>query len=109
MKTINIGKKLFREDDKYAFENALFLAERKELCLNMISSPGSGKKTILARTIKELRGKMKIGVIEGDIQTGTDAERITGDRSARCSNQHRRRMPFAGASDQRSAEDSARR
>jgi hydrogenase nickel incorporation protein HypB len=42
----------------------------------MISSPGSGKTTILARTIRELRGKLKIGVIEGDIQTSLDAERI---------------------------------
>ncbi len=76
MEKINIEKKILRENDKYAFENILFLTERKKLCLNMISSPGSGKTTILARTINELKGKMKIGVIEGDIQTDIDAERI---------------------------------
>jgi len=54
----------------------MFLAERKKLCLNMISSPGSGKTTILTRTIDELKGKLRIGVIEGDIQTDLDAERI---------------------------------
>jgi len=42
----------------------------------MISSPGSGKTTILARTISDLKDKIKIGVIEGDIQTDIDAERI---------------------------------
>jgi len=42
----------------------------------MISSPGSGKTTILTRAINELKGKIKIGVIEGDIQTDLDAERI---------------------------------
>ena len=76
MEKIDVGKKILRENDKYAFENTLFLTERKKMCLNMISSPGSGKTTILARTINELRGKMKIGVIEGDIQTDIDAERI---------------------------------
>jgi hydrogenase nickel incorporation protein HypB len=76
MKKIDIGKKILSENEKYAFENILFLTERKKLCLNMISSPGSGKTTILARTINELKSKIKIGVIEGDIQTDIDAERI---------------------------------
>ena len=76
MKKIDIGKKILSENEKYAFENILFLNERKKLCLNMISSPGSGKTTILARTINELKDKIKIGVIEGDIQTDIDAERI---------------------------------
>ncbi len=76
MKKINVGKKILSENEKYAFENILFLAEQKKLCLNMISSPGSGKTTILTRTISELKNKIKIGVIEGDIQTDIDAERI---------------------------------
>jgi hydrogenase nickel incorporation protein HypB len=76
MEKIDIGKKILRENEKHAFENIVFLAERKKLCLNMISSPGSGKTTILARTINDLKGKIKIGVIEGDIQTDIDAERI---------------------------------
>ena len=42
----------------------------------MISSPGSGKTTLLAKTIETLRGKLNIGVIEGDIQTDIDAKRI---------------------------------
>ena len=76
MKKIDIGKKIHSKNEKYAFENILFLTERKKLCLNMISSPGSGKTTILARTIIDLKDKIKIGVIEGDIQTDIDAERI---------------------------------
>ncbi len=76
MKKIDVGKKILSENEKYAFENILFLTERKKLCLNMISSPGSGKTTILARTISDLKDKIKIGVIEGDIQTDIDAERI---------------------------------
>ncbi len=76
MKKINIRKKILSENEKFAIENSFFFAERKKLCLNMISSPGSGKTTILTRTITELKDKIKIGVIEGDIQTDIDAERI---------------------------------
>jgi hydrogenase nickel incorporation protein HypB len=76
MKKIDVGKKILSKNEQYAFENILFLAEKKKLCLNMISSPGSGKTTILTRAISELKDKIKIGVIEGDIQTDIDAERI---------------------------------
>jgi len=76
MKKVDIGKKILGENEKYALENLFFFAKRKKLCLNIISSPGSGKTTILVRTINELKGKIKIGVIEGDIQTDIDAERI---------------------------------
>jgi len=76
MKKIDVGKKILSENEKYAFENTLFLTEQKKLCLNMISSPGSGKTTILTRTIRELKDKIKIGVIEGDIQTDLDAKKI---------------------------------
>jgi hydrogenase nickel incorporation protein HypB len=76
MKKVDVGKKILTENEKYALENLLFLAKRKKFCLNIISSPGSGKTTILERTIKELKGKIRIGVIEGDIQTDIDARRI---------------------------------
>jgi len=76
MKKVNVGKKILSENEKYAFENVLFFREHKKLCLNMISSPGSGKTTILTRTICDLKDRIKIGVIEGDIQTDIDAERI---------------------------------
>jgi len=76
MKKVNVGKKILSENEKYAFENVLFFREHRKLCLNMISSPGSGKTTILTRTICDLKDRMKIGVIEGDIQTDIDAQRI---------------------------------
>jgi len=76
MKKVNVGKKILSENEKYAFENVLFFREHKKLCFNMISSPGSGKTTILTRTICDLKDRIKIGVIEGDIQTDIDAERI---------------------------------
>ena len=76
MKKINIEKKILSENEKFALDNIMFFAEQKKLCLNIISSPGSGKTTILTRTINDLKDKIKVGVIEGDIQTDIDAERI---------------------------------
>ena len=76
MDKVYVGKKILSANEEYAFKNSRLLTEQKKLCLNMISSPGSGKTTILVRTISELKDKLKIGVIEGDIQTEIDAERI---------------------------------
>jgi len=76
MYKVDIGKKILSANEEYALKNRQFLTEQKKLCLNMISSPGSGKTTILGRTISELKDRVKIGVIEGDIQTDLDAERI---------------------------------
>lgn len=80
-KRVNIGKKILIANEEYALKNGQFLAEQKKLCLNMISSPGSGKTTILVRTITELKNKIKIGVIEGDIQTDIDAKRIKATKA----------------------------
>lgn len=76
MSKVNVGKKILSANEEYALKNSRLLAEQKKLCLNMISSPGSGKTTILTRTISELKDEIKIGVIEGDIQTDLDAARI---------------------------------
>jgi len=72
----NVARKILSANEQYAFKNSLLLSEKNKLCLNMISSPGSGKTTVLTRTIGDLRDKLKAGVIEGDIQTDLDAQRI---------------------------------
>ena len=76
MYKVSVGKKILSANEEFAQENKQVLDKNKNLCLNMISSPGSGKTTILSRTITELKDKIKIGVIEGDIQTDLDAEKI---------------------------------
>jgi hydrogenase nickel incorporation protein HypB len=73
---VSIGKKILATNEEHAAANRHLLSEKKKLCLNMISSPGSGKTTILTRTINDLKGQIKIGVIEGDIRTDLDAQRI---------------------------------
>ena len=81
MYKVNVGKKILLANEEYALKNSQLLTEQKKLCLNMISSPGSGKTTILVRTISELKDKIKIGVIEGDIQTDIDVERIRATKA----------------------------
>lgn len=81
MQKLNVRKKILGANEEYAFRNSQFLLNHKILCLNMISSPGSGKTTILTRTINEMKDKIKIGVIEGDIQTDLDAQKIRATKA----------------------------
>ncbi|UCD50486.1 MAG: hypothetical protein JSW27_23545, partial [Phycisphaerales bacterium] len=76
MEKINVGKRILSANEAYAIKNSQLLIKERKLCWNLISSPGSGKTTILARTITDLGAAIKMGVIEGDIQTDIDAERI---------------------------------
>jgi len=73
--TISLNIDILSENNLAASLNRRFFEGRKVLCMNMVSSPGSGKTTILEKTISLLKGK-KIYVIEGDQQTTLDAERI---------------------------------
>jgi hydrogenase nickel incorporation protein HypB len=76
MEKVDVGRKVLQANEAYARENSELLARHRKACFNIISSPGSGKTTILVRTITDLAGSVRLGVIEGDIQTDLDAERI---------------------------------
>ncbi len=76
MEKVDIGKKVLNANEVYALKNSQLLARHGTPCFNIISSPGSGKTTILVRTITDLAGTLRLGVIEGDIQTDIDAQRI---------------------------------
>jgi len=73
---VTLNKKILGKNAECALQNRTFFGEHNTLCLNVISSPGSGKTTIISRTIRDAKGKVKIGVIEGDIKTDTDAAKI---------------------------------
>jgi hydrogenase nickel incorporation protein HypB len=75
-KVINLNLDILSGNNITAGMNRRFFEGRKVLCLNMVSSPGSGKTTILEKTINYLNAILKIYVIEGDQQTLIDAERI---------------------------------
>lgn len=73
---IKIMKAVMEENDSRAMEISELLEEKKILLFNLISSPGSGKTTLLERTLEFLKDKYSIAVIEGDITTARDAERL---------------------------------
>ncbi|MGW8194867.1 MAG: hydrogenase nickel incorporation protein HypB [Desulforhopalus sp.] len=75
-KTVDVHASLFAANDALARANRDHFDEIGAVALNLISSPGSGKTTLLEHTIDALQGEINIGVIEGDIETERDAERI---------------------------------
>jgi len=76
MAKVNVGQKVLSANEVYAQTNSELLSQHGKCCFNLISSPGSGKTTVLVRTICDVSGAIRIGVIEGDVQTDLDAQRI---------------------------------
>ena len=75
-KVVNLNMDILGENNRLAERNRGYFEAMGILCLNMVSSPGSGKTSILEKTIHDLIATRKIFVIEGDQQTSRDAERI---------------------------------
>ena len=76
MPKITIAQNILAANDTVAEDIQHSLVARGIHTLNIMSSPGAGKTTLLERTLERLRGRLSIGVIEGDIETTADAERI---------------------------------
>ena len=74
--TIKLEKKVLSENDKLAAEIREELTKNKVASLNFVSSPGSGKTSLLEKTLHTLRNDLKIAMIAGDVQTENDANRL---------------------------------
>jgi len=73
---IRMERDVRSRNDEHARRNRSRLAETGTLALNLLSSPGSGKTSLLVRTIYALKDRFSISVIEGDQRTSNDADRI---------------------------------
>jgi len=73
---IQIERDLLHENNQFAAMNRSYFVEHRILALNLVSSPGSGKTSLLVRTLADLRDEFPLAVIEGDQQTDYDAQRI---------------------------------
>ncbi|HJU83097.1 MAG TPA: hydrogenase nickel incorporation protein HypB [Holophagaceae bacterium] len=73
---VSLERSLLERNDAFARANRARFAERGILALNLVSSPGSGKTSLLTATLRRLQGRLRVLVIEGDQQTSCDAERI---------------------------------
>lgn len=73
---VSVLSGLLAENDHQAAHNREHFDSHGVLAINLMSSPGSGKTALLEATIQALSGELKVAVIEGDLETENDAERI---------------------------------
>ena len=76
MSEILINTKVLVKNNEIADSNRKILKDRGIFTINLMSSPGSGKTSIVEKTIELLKGKVNVAVIEGDVQTDLDTQRI---------------------------------
>ncbi len=82
-RTISIERDILAKNNAFADANRSRLREARVFAINLLSSPGSGKTSLLVRAITDLQDRWPMAVIEGDQQTSNDADRIrqTGARA----------------------------
>jgi hydrogenase nickel incorporation protein HypB len=73
---IQVVRKILEANEQMSSDLQTIFASHSILALNLMSSPGAGKTALLERTLADLRGELTMAVLEGDIQTTNDAERI---------------------------------
>ncbi|MDH5696027.1 MAG: hydrogenase accessory protein HypB, partial [Dehalococcoidia bacterium] len=73
---IKVLKDILGANEQIAQTNRQLLDSSKVFAVNLMSSPGAGKTSLILQTLKRLKGKTRIGVIEGDISSSLDAEVI---------------------------------
>ncbi len=76
MTRLLLERKVLSENDRIAAELRAAFCQAGVLCLNLISSPGSGKTALLERTLENLPPEVRAAVLTGDIQTDNDAQRL---------------------------------
>ena len=75
---VEVLEQILGENDRTAGANRADFAEHSVRAVNLMSSPGAGKTTLLAATLRHLDGSARIGILEGDIETPLDADRLRG-------------------------------
>ncbi|MBH2003118.1 MAG: hydrogenase nickel incorporation protein HypB [Sphingobacteriia bacterium] len=73
---VDVEQDVLHQNNLLAQRNRGYFDAKNILALNLVSSPGSGKTSLLERTLKDLKGELEFAVIEGDQQTTNDADRI---------------------------------
>jgi len=74
---IKVVKDIMGANDQIAQKNRQLFDKNKVFVVNVMASPGAGKTSLILETIKRLKGRVKVGVVEGDISSSLDAEAIS--------------------------------
>lgn len=77
MHRIEVGSNILKANEEIALENKEVFRRHAIFVVNVMSAPGAGKTSVLEETIKRLKTRYKIGVIEGDLHTTIDSDRIS--------------------------------
>ncbi|MFH1650693.1 MAG: hydrogenase nickel incorporation protein HypB [Chloroflexota bacterium] len=77
MMEIKVLKEILSTNNQVAAQNRILLEQKKILAVNLMSSPGAGKTTFILATAAALKGKARVGVIEGDVSSSIDTEKIS--------------------------------
>jgi hydrogenase nickel incorporation protein HypB len=77
MNVITIERKVLEKNDEVAGQNREVFSRHGIFAINIVSSPGSGKTSLLERTLSKIKNKISVAVVEGDVQTDLDAQRIS--------------------------------
>jgi len=75
---LEVLTRIFDENDRTAAANRAEFAAAGVRVVNLMSAPGAGKTALLRETLARLGGQLRIGIIEGDIETSLDADRLAG-------------------------------
>jgi hydrogenase nickel incorporation protein HypB len=73
---IDVLEGIFDANEKIARENEALFLKNRVFTVNLMASPGAGKTSLIANTLELLRDRLRIGVIEGDIASSVDAEKL---------------------------------
>jgi hydrogenase nickel incorporation protein HypB len=74
--TLPILEDILSANDLVALENRQLLDEHGVLAINVMASPGAGKTSLILRSIERLQGRLRVGVIEGDVAGRVDADKV---------------------------------
>lgn len=72
---IPVVEKILSANDRMAERNRNFLDQAGVFAINIMASPGAGKTSVILKTLETLRGRLKLGVVEGDLASSIDAEK----------------------------------
>ncbi|GAH63172.1 unnamed protein product, partial [marine sediment metagenome] len=82
MRKIEVIQNILEANEAIASQNQRLLDEHKVFAVNIMSSPGAGKTSLILQTIAKLKNKLRIAVVEGDVASTLDAERVKNEAVA---------------------------
>jgi len=82
MRKIEVIQNILEANESIATQNQCLLDKHKVFAINIMSSPGAGKTSLILQTIAKLKNKLRIAVVEGDVASTLDAERVKNEAVA---------------------------